>query len=72
MCEHTTAFVTPKGDPVCRAISIRKFKGSETSYTHCHGESARDAAATTANMQLLCSIFKEERRHIVSSGLTSH
>lgn len=33
MCEHTTAFITPKGDPppVCRAISIRKFKGSQTS-----------------------------------------
>lgn len=33
MCEHTTTFITPEGDPVCHAISIRKFQGSETSDT---------------------------------------
>ena len=78
MCEHTTAFITPKGDPICHAISIRKFKGSETSYiirtatVRLHLMLLPPQPALAANMQLLFLTIKEERRHIVSSGLISH
>lgn len=65
MWEHTTAFVTPKGDCISHNISIRKFKGSETSYILPQGACTWCCWRRSQRWQLTCNSFStvEEKAH---------